>query len=380
MKSLEIFSGAGGLAQGLKLAGFKHQALVEWNKDACRSLKYNFLPSIVVETNIQDFDYTIYKGIDILAGGPPCQPFSLGGKHKGYKDTRNMFPHAIRGIRELAPKAFIFENVKGLLRQSFSAYFDYILLQLTYPEVFKEKKEAWNSHFTRLKKIDAKGNYQGLKYNITYKLINAANYGIPQKRERVIIVGIKDYLKQEFLFPQKTHSQDRLLWDKFVTQDYWNRLKIPHSQHEQLDIKTRKKIERFKQYYGIFAPSGLPWVTVREALKDLPDPQAANNNIKDHQFKGGARIYPGHTGSFIDEPSKTIKAGDHGIPGGENMIRFQNGNVRYFTLLEAKRIQTFSDDYQIVGSWTEGMRQLGNAVPVKLGYILGSSLRAQLFS
>ena len=380
MKSLEIFSGAGGLAQGLKLAGFKHQALVEWNKDACRSLKYNFLPSIVVETNIQDFDYTIYKGIDILAGGPPCQPFSLGGKHKGYKDTRNMFPHAIRGIRELAPKAFIFENVKGLLRQSFSAYFDYILLQLTYPEVLKEKEEAWNFHFTRLKKIDAKGNYQGLKYNITYKLINAANYGIPQKRERVIIVGIKDYLKQEFLFPQKTHSQDRLLWDKFVTQDYWNRLKIPHSQHEQLDIKTRKKIERFKQYYGIFAPSGLPWVTVREALKDLPDPQAANNNIKDHQFKGGARIYPGHTGSFIDEPSKTIKAGDHGIPGGENMIRFQNGNVRYFTLLEAKRIQTFSDDYQIVGSWTEGMRQLGNAVPVKLGYILGSSLRAQLFS
>ena len=379
MKSLEIFSGAGGLAQGLKLAGFKHQALVEWNKDACRSLKYNFLPSIVVETNIQDFDYTIYKGIDILAGGPPCQPFSLGGKHKGCEDTRNMFPHAIRGIKELAPKAFIFENVKGLLRQSFSAYFNYILLQLTYPEVLKEKEEAWNSHFTRLEKIH-KGDYLGLKYNLIYKLVNAANYGIPQKRERVIIVGIKDSLKQEFSFPQKTHSQDRLLWDKFVTQDYWNRLKIPRSQQEQPDTKTQKKVEKLKYCYGMYNPPGLPWVTIREALCDLPNPQAANNNIKDHQFRGGARIYPGHTGSFIDEPSKTIKAGDHGIPGGENMIRFQNGNVRYFTLLEAKRIQTFSDDYQIVGSWTEGMRQLGNAVPVKLGYILGSSLRAQLFS
>ena len=158
------------------------------------------------------------------------------------------------------------------------------------------------------------------------------------------------------------------------------RLEIPRSQQEKPNIKTQKKIEKLKQYYGMFDPPGLPWVTVREALYDLPAPQATNNNIRDHRFKGGARIYPGHTGSFIDEPSKTIKAGDHGVPGGENMIRFRDGKIRYYTVLEAKRIQTFSDDYQISGSWTEGMRQLGNAVPVKLGYILGSNLRAQLFS
>ena len=380
MKSLEVFSGAGGLAQGLKLAGFEHQALVEWNKDACRSLRYNFLPSTVLETDIQNFNYTAYKGIDILAGGPPCQPFSLGGKHKGCKDTRNMFPHAIRGIRELAPKAFIFENVKGLLRPSFSEYFNYILLQLTYPQVLKKKEEAWNSHFTRLERIHVQDSYQGLKYNVTYKLINAANYGIPQKRERVIIVGIEDSLNQKFSFPQETHSQDRLLWDKFITQDYWNRFKIPLSQREQLDTKTQKKVEKLQHYYGMYNPPKLPWVTIREALYDLPNPLAANNDINDHQFREGARIYPGHTGSFIDDPSKTIKAGDHGVPGGENMIRFQNREVRYFTLLEAKRIQTFSDDYQISGSWTVGMRQLGNAVPVKLGYILGSSLERQLFS
>ena len=380
MKSLEVFSGAGGLAQGLRLAGFEHQALVEWNKDACRSLRYNFLPSTVLETDIQNFNYTAYKGIDILAGGPPCQPFSLGGKHKGCKDTRNMFPHAIRGIRELAPKAFIFENVKGLLRASFSEYFNYILLQLTYPQVLKKKEEAWNSHFTRLERIHVQDSYQGLKYNVTYKLINAANYGIPQKRERVIIVGIEDSLNQKFSFPQETHSQDRLLWDKFITQDYWNRFKIPLSQREQLDTKTQKKVEKLQHYYGMYNPPKLPWVTIREALYDLPNPLAANNNINDHQFREGARIYPGHTGSFFDDSSKTIKAGDHGVPGGENMIRFQNGEVRYFTLLEAKRIQTFSDDYQISGSWTVGMRQLGNAVPVKLGYILGSSLQRQLFS
>ena len=221
MKSLEIFSGAGGLAKGLKLAGFKHQALVEWDRDACRSLKYNFPCSTVLETDIGDFDHTAYKEIDLLAGGPPCQPFSLGGKHKGYKDTRDMFPHAVRGIRELAPKAFIFENVKGLLRKSFSNYFDYILLQLVYPEVLAEKEEIWDSHFSRLKKIDSHLGYQGLKYNVTYRLVNAANYGVPQKRERVIIVGIKNSLNQKFSFPQNTHSQERLLWDKFVTQDYW---------------------------------------------------------------------------------------------------------------------------------------------------------------
>ena len=378
MKSLEIFSGAGGLAQGLQLAGFEHEALVEWDKDACRSLKHNFTKATVLQTDIQNFDYKTYSGIDILAGGPPCQPFSLGGKHKGNKDTRDMFPHAIRGIRELAPKAFIFENVKGLLRQSFATYFNYILLQLTYPEELRQKEESWNSHLSRLEKIQTKGNYQGLKYNVIFRLINAANYGVPQKRERVVIVGIHDLLNIEFSFPQATHSQERLLWDKFITRSYWDKFDIPNSQQEQPNATMQKKVEKLKHYYGMFEPTELPWVTLRDALHDLPDPQGANNNIGDHEFRGGAKIYPGHTGSFINEPSKTIKAGDHGVPGGENMIRFEDGTVRYFTLLEAKRIQTFNDDYHISGSWTEGMRQLGNAVPVKLGYILGSSLLKQL--
>ena len=89
-------------------------------------------------------------------------------------------------------------------------------------------------------------------------------------------------------------------------------------------------------------------------------------------------MYAGHTGSYIDEPSKTLKAGDHGVPGGENMIRFRDGSVRYFTILEAKRMQTFPDNYFIEGAWTEAMRQLGNAVPVQLGYIIGKSLIEKL--
>lgn len=107
----------------------------------------------------------------------------------------------------------------------------------------------------------------------------------------------------------------------------------------------------------------MPWLTIRDATSDL-----TCENLRD------SKEYPGHTGSFIDEPSKTIKAGNHGVPGGENMVRFADGTMRYLTIEEAKRIQTFPDEYFIDGSWTEGTRQLGNAVPVLLAYIVGKSV------
>src|ERR1700678_886391 len=113
MKSLELFSGAGGLAKGLELAGFEHSAFVEFNSDACASLRCNFDPDKVFEGDIRDFDLKKLRGIDIVAGGPPCQPFSLGGRHGANNDSRDMFPYAIKAIETLVPKAFIFENVKG---------------------------------------------------------------------------------------------------------------------------------------------------------------------------------------------------------------------------------------------------------------------------
>jgi DNA (cytosine-5)-methyltransferase 1 len=101
-------------------------------------------------------------------------------------------------------------------------------------------------------------------------------------------------------------------------------------------------------------------------ISDLPDP-AVSSDFYNHKFQGGAKVYPGHTGSLMDEPAKTIKAGAHGVPGGENMIVLDNGAARYLTVREAARIQTFPDDYFFPCSWTESMRQIGNAVPVKLG-------------
>lgn len=369
--SLELFSGAGGLAKGIEIAGVQHLGFVEWNSNACRTLRSNYSDELIHEVDVRNFDFENFSKVDFIAGGPPCQPFSLGGKHKGCEDERDMFPYAISAIRELVPKTFIFENVKGLLRKSFADYFNYIILQLSYPQV-TNKTNNWKEHLSQLEKIHTKGNYKGLKYNVVYRLVNAANYGIPQKRERVIIVGIRNDLGISWSFPKETHSEEALLWSKFVTDEYWEEHKIEPDKTEQHIGKVEK--ERLLKKYGFFAPSIKRWQTVRDALKDLPDPNTEKVFHPEHKYRGGARIYPGHTGSFIDEPSKTIKAGGHGVPGGENMIRFRDSSVRYYTVLEAKRIQTFPDNYRIEGAWTEAMRQLGNAVPVKLGEIIASSL------
>lgn len=368
MNSIEIFSGAGGLAKGLELAGANHKAFVEWNADACNTLRKNYAHEMVFEGDVRDFSFSNYNDVDVLAGGPPCQPFSLGGKAKGSKDRRDMFPAAISAIRTLMPKAFIFENVKGLLRESFSDYFNYIILQLKYPE-FLLFDEEWNINYKKLREIDENNSYRGLRYNVQYQLINAANYGVPQKRERVIIVGFRSDLNISWSFPQKTHCEDSLLWDKYVTGNYWERHNIENPDDESICFIMRK---RLLEKYGMFPPSLKPWETMRDAFVGLKEPK------QDDCTLWNAKSYPGHTGSSMDEPSKTIKAGDHGVPGGENMVRYPDGRTRYLSVAEAKRIQTFPDDYTITGAWTEAMRQLGNAVPVQLAYIIGNSVFSAL--
>jgi DNA (cytosine-5)-methyltransferase 1 len=120
-----------------------------------------------------------------------------------------------------------------------------------------------------------------------------------------------------------------------------------------------------------------PWMTVRDAFADLPDPEKYPNaaaQFLNHRFQAGARAYPGHTGSPVDLPAKALKAGVHGVPGGENMMVRDDGSVRYFTVRESARLQTFPDNFAIEGSWSEAMRQLGNAVPVDLARIVTLSV------
>lgn len=141
--------------------------------------------------------------------------------------------------------------------------------------------------------------------------------------------------------------------------------------------KLAARIKKMKN--SILPMDTQPWRTVRDAICDLPDPQTkAALQISNHGFQGGARSYPGHTGSPLDLPAKTLKAGDHGVPGGENMLVKENGDVRYFTIRESARIQTFPDGFKFHGSWTETMRQLGNAVPVLLAQQVASSVAEKL--
>ncbi|MCB1102543.1 MAG: DNA (cytosine-5-)-methyltransferase, partial [Kiritimatiellae bacterium] len=150
MRSVELFSGAGGLALGLEASGFKHVALIECNKDACATLRLNRPSWNLIETDVRTVNFEEFGSVDLVAGGPPCQPFSIGGKARGYDDLRDMFPQAVRAVRQLRPKAFMFENVRGLLRQGFRNYVEYIRLQLTYPEFPISQNTSWDNNLRRL--------------------------------------------------------------------------------------------------------------------------------------------------------------------------------------------------------------------------------------
>ena len=367
-------------------AGFEHQAVVEWNRDACETIRENQRRRVahvahwpLYQGDVRNFDYAdIQLETDLLAGGPPCQPFSLGGKHRGHKDERDMFPEVVRAVRELRPKAVLIENVKGLLRQSFASYFEYILLQLQYPELTAVGEESWTEHRARLEEYHTRGHHCGLSYRVLFQPLNAADYGVPQRRQRVIIVAFRSDLNAEWSFPAATHSQDALLWSQWGTGEYWDRHQIATADRPEIGERTKRRIAQLGG--GILPICGQPWQTVRDVTSDLPDPRIIDdaNRIVNHRLKPGARSYAGHTGSPYDEPAKTLKAGDHGVPGGENTLAYPDGTVRYLTVRESARLQTFPDDYVFQCSWTESMRQLGNAVPVTLGHIMASRIGAAL--
>jgi len=367
---------------GLGRAGFKPERVVEWDRWCCDTIRENRKSGNTilshwpepVEGDVREVDFRDLRGqVELVSGGPPCQPFSLGGKHRAHRDSRDMWSEAVRVVRQVEPRAFIFENVKGLTRASFASYLAYIVQQLTYPEIEAVESEDWTDHLARLEQHHTAGSNAGLRYRVVWRVLNAANYGVPQRRERVVFVGFRADLGIEWSFPDGTHSLDALLWDQCRSGRYWERHRVP-SLERTLDCRLEARGMRLTE-----RPLAQPWKTVRDAITGLPEPEEAPcSKVANHRLQPGARSYPGHTGSPLDEAAKTLKAGVHGVPGGENMLARPDGTVRYFTVRESARLQTFPDDYRLHGSWSEAMRQLGNAVPVELARAVGKDVAMHL--
>jgi DNA (cytosine-5)-methyltransferase 1 len=370
MRSAELFAGCGGLALGMSQAGFRHLLMAEFDTDAVATVHHNRDRKVehvahwpMERTDVRDIDWSMHKALDLISGGPPCQPFGIGGKKLGQEDHRDMWPEAIRAIRDGAPRAFLFENVRNLAGPKFRHYLEWILAHLERPSVTRRPGESYIDHAHRLR-----ASSQPRDYEVCWQIVNAADFGASQIRHRVLIFGARASVGAKPTPMVATHSRERLLWDQYVTGEYWKRhgIKPRNAPSLKQDQATVARLRQTK-----VAPDGAAWVTVRDALSDLGDP----DGLRNHVLQPGARVYPGHTGSPLDLPAKALKAGDHGVPGGENMMVRDDGSVRYFTKREAARLVGLPDAFEFPRSWSESMRQMGNAVPVPLALAAGVWLR-----
>ena len=274
--AVDLFSGCGGLAHAARLLGFHHLALIESNERCATTLKLNGFAN-VVNSPLEYSDLSKYHGADLLTAGPPCQPWSIGGKSLGEEDSRNLWAATVRAIRGIQPKAFLIEMVDGFLRPKF----DTARWQLT-------------------------ADLQTLGYHVQISKVNAKDYGVPQYRRRCLIMGRRSLLPMRL-------------------------------------------------------PATKPPVTLRDALQGLGEPNGTNR----HELLGQATSYEGHEPSDPNAQAKTIRAGVHGPGGGNNTVNTDNG-LRYFTIREMARIQTFPDDYQFDAVWSHAIKEIGNACPPAL--------------
>lgn len=326
-KLLELFAGAGGLAIGMEQAGFESVLLNEIDAAACKTLRKNRPHWNVVEGDIAKLDFTPYRNqIDILSGGFPCQAFSYAGKKLGFEDTRGtLFFEFARAVKESNPKVFVAENVRGLL-------------------VHDDGRTL--AAITNI--IDELGYHL-----VSPRVLKAVFYKVPQKRERLFLIGIRKDLtdKIEFYWPSPYHRiltlQDALKAGELYDCD------VPNSAGQKY---PQRKAEIMAQ-----VPAGGYW-------KDLPDALQREYMQKSY-FLGGGKTGMARRLAW-DEPSLTLTC----APAQKQTERCHPEETRPLTVREYARIQTFPDDWQFEGSLSSQYKQIGNAVPVNLAYAVGRAL------
>jgi DNA (cytosine-5)-methyltransferase 1 len=390
--SIELFAGGGGLALGLAEAGFKHLAVNEIDDRSLETLRANRAGPdtrgqkrwnlLAGDVRAQPWDE--YRGrVALLAGGAPCQPFSIGGIHQGEEDPRNLWPGFLDVLRRVRPTAVLGENVKGLTRASFLPYLDYVCDRISAPTVESAPGEDWREHHARVLTMLADGEVPDDElYVVDRRVILAADYGVPQLRSRLVIVAFRadagvcwDHdapYGDRWAWPSATHDRDALLAAQ-EDGSYWNEHGL-RPRGVSVAASRRKAVERARE--GVSAGRIMRWRTLRDALRGLPDPIDGQQSpgVDFHVGIPGARLYKGHSGNRLDWPAKTIKAGVHGVPGGEHVVILDSGEHRYLTIRECARVQTFPDSWVFAGPRSEASRQIGNAVPVRLATTFGKRI------
>ncbi len=326
MNVLDLFSGPGGLSLGLQRAGFSVRAAVEFNKDAMATYLQHTSEAQHFNEDIRGVEFSQFRGkIDLVAGGPPCQPFSMGGARKSTADIRNMVPEFIRCVDEVKPYMFLMENVPGLTLSGVRPYFDGILHELA-----------------------------ALGYHLNWSIVNSADFGVPQKRRRLFVLGCRDRTLQ---LPVPTHGLGRL--------------------HQHLRSRDLLTVEPM----GIVPNSA---VTFAKAPSLRPNPYAG------HIYNGGGRPVdpdgPCHTilassgGSkthWIDTLGVAPEYHAHLLAGGMPRSGIVPG-ARRLTVEECAIIQTFPVDLEFCGSRSAQYTQVGDAVPPLLATAIGNAIAEQL--
>lgn len=319
--SIELFAGAGGTALGMHNAGFRHLMLNEVDHNACETLRLNQPNWNILEGDIHTVDFTSYHDkVDLLQGGVPCQAFSYAGLSRGFDDARGtLFFEFARAVKEIKPKVLMMENVRGLLTHDKSRTF-----------------------MTMLRILD------GLGYDVAAKVLHAQFLDVAQKRERLVLIGVRKDLDMPILYPKE--DRDVLtLWDAIG--------KCPKSSGAQYPPAKKKVLD--------MVPQGGYW-------RDLP------LEVQKEYLKGSFKLSGGKTGMARrlawNEPSLTLTC----APAQKQTERCHPEETRPLTVREYARIQSFPDEWQFTGSIASQYKQIGNAVPCNLAYHVGRGIVAML--
>ena len=325
--SVELFAGGGGLALGLSLAGFSHVLLNEFDKSACNTLRMNHPEWDIIEGDVRNVDFTPLRDkVDFLSGGFPCQAFSYAGKQGGFDDTRGtLFFELARAVNEIRPKVFMGENVKGLTSHDHGRTFSTI-----------------------------KNTIAELGYTLVEpRVLKAIMYQVPQKRERLILIAIRNDLaeKVSYYWPSP-YTQVLTLRDALYKSIIYDK-DVPQSEGVKYPLKKQKVLE--------LVPQGGDW-------RNLPE-DVAKEYMGGSWFLGGGKTGMARRLS-LDEPSLTLTCS----PCQKQTERCHPLETRPLTVREYARIQTFPDSWLFAGTMSDKYKQIGNAVPVNLAWAVGRSL------